>query len=272
MGMVELPPGWTVGQGIGVAAVLVGMAAGAMVWAAWFRRKVEARTARSIKEIEGRQQAEWQHLMEQERTRMAQDLHDELGAGLTEMSLLASLAKRPEIPAAEKERHLDQLAKSAHALVTGLDEIVWAINPHHDSVDSLATYFSFYAGEFLSLAKIACRLQVAGSLPELQLDSRVRHAIFLAFKEALNNVVRHSNASEVTLKIDTVGPQLAISIADNGCGFEPGSARPGSNGLSGMRGRLQKLGGVCDITSRPGHGTTVEFRLKIATTAAFPAA
>jgi signal transduction histidine kinase len=268
--VIELPPWWTVRRALGVAAVLSGALGLAVAWAALLRRKVEMRTTQLKMEIEGRQQVERQRLMEQERTRMAQDLHDELGAGLTEMSLLGSLAKRPDIPAEEKERYLDQLTRSAHSLVAGLDEIVWAINPHYDPIGSIATYFSFYAEEFLNLANITCRLQMAESFPKVSLDSQVRHDIFLAFKEALNNVVRHSGASAVTLKINMVEQQLAISIADNGCGFECGSAHPGSDGISGMRTRLQKLGGACNISSQPGHGTTIEFCLNIAATPLAP--
>jgi signal transduction histidine kinase len=269
--VIELPPWWTVRRALGAASVLGGALGLAIIWATLLRRKVEVRTTQLKKEIEGRHQVERQRLMELERTRVAQDLHDELGAGLTEMSLLGSLAKRPDVPAEEKEHYLDQLTKSARSLVTGLDEIVWAINPHYDSVGSIATYFSFYAEEFLNLANITCRLQVAGSLPTIQLDSKIRHAVFLAFKEALNNVVRHAGASEVTLKISMVEQQLAISVSDNGCGFDCASANPGSDGLSGMQERLQKLGGVCDVTSQPGRGTTVELRLNVATAARSPA-
>ena len=109
-------------------------------------------------------------------------------------------------------------------------------------------------------------------LPKTPLDSKVRHGVFLAFKEALNNVVRHSRASEVILKIHMVGEQLVISVTDNGCGFAGGFLNPGRDGLAGMRDRLQKLGGACDISSRPDQGTTVEFRLNTAVTAANRAA
>ncbi len=265
--VIELPPWWTVRRALGAAGILAGALCLAVLWATLLRRKVEVRTLQLQNEIEGRQKVERQRLMEQERTRVAQDLHDELGAGLTEMSLLGSLAGRPDVPAVERDRYLDQLTKSARSLVTGLDEIVWAINPHYDTVGSIATYYSFFAEEFLNLANIACRLEVAGSLPKIPLDSKARHGIFLAFKEALNNVVRHSGASEVTLKINMVGDELVISISDNGCGFTCGPVNPGSDGLSGMRDRLQKLGGACDISSRPGQGTTVEFRLNTKATA-----
>jgi signal transduction histidine kinase len=270
--VIQLPPWWTVRRALGMAAALAGTLGLTFIWVTLLKRKIETRTAQLQKEIEERQQVERQRVMEQERTRVAQDLHDELGAGLTEMNLLGSLAKRADVPAEERELYLDQLTQSARSLVTGLDEIVWAINPAYDSVGSTATYYSFFAEEFLNLARIACHLQVVDSLPKIPLDSKIRHGIFLAFKEALNNVVRHSGASEVILKINMTGSQLMISIADNGCGFEHGSGNPGSNGLSGMRQRVQKLGGVCDISSRVGQGTTVEFRLNITSTVPHSAA
>jgi signal transduction histidine kinase len=154
------------------------------------------------------------------------------------------------------------LTESASKLVTGLDEIVWAINPQYDSLASLASYYSLFAQRFLNLAGIVCRLQVAESLPERALDSKLRHGIFLAFKEALNNVVRHSGANEVEIKIEFVRDRLAISIRDNGRGLQSSEA-PGNDGLSGMRERLQQLGGECQIESQPGHGTRVEFRLNL---------
>lgn len=270
--VIEMPPWWTVRRALGVAAALGGAFCLAVIWAALLRQKVEVRTLQLQNEIEGRQKVERQRLMEQERTRVAQDLHDELGAGLTEMSLLGSLAGRPDVPALEKERYLDQLTKSARSLVTGLDEIVWAINPQYDSIGSIGTYYSFFAEEFLNLANIACRLELAENLPKIPLDSNSRHGIFLAVKEALNNVVRHSGATEVTLKIDMVGDELVISISDNGRGFTFDSVNPGSDGLSGMRNRLQKLAGACNISSRPGQGTTVEFRLNTKANATHSAA
>ena len=107
---------------------------------------------------------------------------------------------------------------------------------------------------------------MAESLPKISLDSKVRHDIFLAIKEALNNVVRHSGASEVTLKINVAGNLLEISISDNGCGFESGSGVPGSDGLSGMREAREAWRCLRNITSQPRQGTTVEFRLNITTT------
>ncbi|MGH7954125.1 MAG: sensor histidine kinase, partial [Limisphaerales bacterium] len=91
----------------------------------------------------------------------------------------------------------------------------------------------------------------------------IRHGVFLAFKEALNNIVRHAEASEVELKITADGNELAIAIRDNGRGMAPDGTAPASDGLTGMRERLQRFGGICRVTSAPGEGTTVEFRLPL---------
>jgi signal transduction histidine kinase len=261
--VLQKPSWWTVRRTITVIAALVVGLGLALVWITLLRRQVEERTAQLQIEIEERQRAEQRRAIDQERTRVAQDLHDELGAGLTEVSILGSLAKAGAIPTETRERYVDQLTNVARALVTTLDEIVWAVNPHYDSVASLATYYSLFAQRFLNLAGMACRLQVAETIPELALDSRIRHGVFRAFKEALNNVVRHSGATEVQLAIQVSAEQLRVAITDNGRGFETGKAEPGADGLRGMDQRMRDLGGSCRITSQPGRGTTVELRLPL---------
>ena len=95
------------------------------------------------------------------------------------------------------------------------------------------------------------------------MDSRLRHHVFLAFKEALNNAVRHSRASEVRITMEVVKNQLRITVGDNGKGFTAEPDLPGSDGLAGMQQRMQKLGGECRIRSQAGEGTTVEFCLPL---------
>ena len=127
----------------------------------------------------------------------------------------------------------------------------------------MASYYSLFAQRFLNLAGIACRLRVGDNIPEYPLDSKVRHGVFCAFKEALNNVIRHSGATEVQLVFEVVGEQLVLSLVDNGRGVESASRQPGKDGLAGLRQRMQQLGGDCQITSQPGQGTKVEFRLRL---------
>ena len=261
--VLRAPPWWTLRRVLWIAAGIGLVALAAFSWVAVLHRQVAERTRQLERQIQERQRAERQRVIEQERTRVAQDLHDELGATLTEISMLGSLARTPSLPLETKERYLDQLTGVSRAVVATLDEIVWAVNPKYDSVASLASYYSLFAQRFLNLAGVACRLEVAESFPDTPLDSRLRHGVFLAFKEALNNAVRHSGATEVTLTLAVVNAHLAITVEDNGKGFESAGGLPGSDGLANMRERMQKLGGHCDIRSQTGKGTTVEFRLPL---------
>ncbi|RYD46041.1 MAG: hypothetical protein EOP85_08200 [Verrucomicrobiaceae bacterium] len=127
----------------------------------------------------------------------------------------------------------------------------------------LAGYFSLIAQRFLKLAGIECRLKIDDAITAHHLDSRTRHGIFLAFKEALNNIVRHSGATEVHLTIEVMEGCLVISLADNGCGIGENSGLPGSDGLRNMDERIRSLGGTCAIETQPGAGTTVRFRINL---------
>lgn len=261
--VLERPSWWTVRHAITIVLALAGALGLMLGWVAQLRRKVEERTAQLKKEIEERQLAEQHHAVEQERIRVARDLHDELGAGLTEVSMLGALANTAAIPQETKERYLNQLTQMARSLVASLDEIVWAVNPHYDSTASLASYFSLFAQPFLNLAGIACRLEVAKDLPDYPLDSRMRHGLFCAFKEALNNVIRHSGATEVHLVFEVTEDHLRLSIVDNGRGIERADRAPGKDGMTGLCQRMKQLGGDCLISSQSTRGTKVEFHLPL---------
>ena len=261
--VLQQPPWWTLRRALTMVGALCGVLALAVIWIGVLRRQVKERTRQLQKEIEERQWVEQRRIMEQERTRVAQDLHDELGAGLTEVGLLGDLVKNPIVPDPEKHHYLAQLTEIARSLVTSLDAIVWAINPRYDSAASLASYYTLFAQRFLNLAGIACRPEIPADFPECALDSKARHGLFLAFKEALNNVVRHAGATEVRLKMELHEDELIIIVADNGAGIQPVFDSAESEGLTGMRRRMEQLGGSCEIRSQPGHGTEVELRLAV---------
>src|SRR5208282_358534 len=193
------------------------------LWITQLHRQVEKRTTELEIQIQNRQRVEHQRTMEQERARIAHDLHDELGSGITELGMLAARAKSASAPDEKRNEYLGQAGDKAREMVAALDEIVWAMNPAHDSLASLVSYFCLYADRFLGLANITCRLEGPAGLADRVVDSRHRHQIFLAFKEALNNVVRHSGATEVRLGIQAEPGELQLVIADNGRGL-PSSA------------------------------------------------
>jgi signal transduction histidine kinase/ligand-binding sensor domain-containing protein len=204
------------------------------------------------------------HEMERERIRIAQDLHDDLGARLTQISLLSSLAGREQTPVGEAKQLVFQVRDTCRDMVAALNEIVWAVNPRNDSCHELVGYLGHFAEQFLRAAGIRCRLEIPHKLPHIPLSPEIRHHVFLAFKEAVNNAVKHAGASEVQIEARLATNQLIVSVADNGRGFAiaPGIP-PEGNGLANMRQRMQKLGGLCEIHSTPGKGSTVRFELPL---------
>ncbi|HWD91929.1 MAG TPA: two-component regulator propeller domain-containing protein [Verrucomicrobiae bacterium] len=206
---------------------------------------------------------EHQRALELERTRIARDLHDDLGVGLTEIGLLGDLAgTNNEMPQTSRER-LDEITGRARTLAASLDEIVWAINPANDTSQSLVDYFFPYAQKLLGRAGIRCRLEVVGALPPGTLNAEERHEFFHAFKEALNNVIRHSGARQAQITFSAAENRLMVRIADDGCGIKEIAGTGAHHGLTGMRERLQRLGGRCEISSNGEGGATVTFIIPV---------
>jgi signal transduction histidine kinase/ligand-binding sensor domain-containing protein len=217
--------------------------------------------------------AERQRDIERERSRIARDIHDDLGAQLTRITMMSESARgdlaNPERAAAGLEKIYD----TARELTRSMDEIVWAVSPRHDTLESLATYLEKFAHDWLSTAGIRCRLDLPLQFPEWHLSSETRHNVFLAFKEALHNAVKHSGASEVLIRLALKEKSFELAIADNGRGFaagekakdvSPTQGRAASgNGLDNMKRRLTAVGGSCEIQSAPGAGTKVIFFVQL---------
>ncbi|HEX4122480.1 MAG TPA: ATP-binding protein, partial [Verrucomicrobiae bacterium] len=252
------PPWWTLQRLLIILGALACILAVTVLWISQLRRKVEQRGAELEVQIRERQRVEQQHALEQERARIAQDLHDELGSGLTEITMLGARARL-----ASRDGYLEQMADKARQMVSALDEIVWAMNPTHDSLASMVSYFSLYAERFLGLANIAWRLEGPFKTDDHVVDSRHRHQLFLAFKEALTNVVRHSGASEVRLNIEVEHEQVRLTIADNGRGWTCNGQKDGMDGVANMRARMGKLGGRFEVNTQSGQGTVVRLDLPL---------
>ncbi len=253
------PPFWTLERLLVAVGMLVCVLAITVLWITQLHRKVEERTAQLETQIRERQRVEQQRALEQERSRVAQDLHDDLGAGLTEISVLGKQARSPSAGEEKRSQYLEQMDDKARQMVGALDEIVWAMSPSQDSLASLVSYFCLYADRFLGLANIAWRLEGAKGLQDVPVNSLCRHELFMAFKEALTNVVRHSGATEVRLSLQLEQGQLRLSVADNGRGLTPTAPTAHMDGLTNMRARMEKLGGRFEIAGEAGRGTTLCF-------------
>jgi signal transduction histidine kinase len=264
--VLERPSWWTPVRALTVVSSLLGVLALSGIWVMSLRRQVETRTEQLKEQILGREHAERQHLLEAERSRLARDLHDELGTSLTEVSLLANVGAGtpPTLEKAADRFHL--IADKAARVIDALDVIVWAVNPATDALQPMADYITSFVREFLSAAGIRCRLKVPIQFPNITLDSQTRHNLFMAVKEALNNAARHSSATEIEFKMAVVDGCLHIAIVDNGVGFDTRSTSAGM-GLANLRRRLERIGGHCHIESVRGSGTAVTMYLPLPATA-----
>jgi signal transduction histidine kinase len=249
------PSWWTVQHTLTVLGGMAFVILAAFVWIIGLRRQVEERTKRLAVEIQRREQIEHQRALEAERARIAQDLHDDLGATLTQIRFLSAIESADSLVPQPTRERLSQVSEKSRQMVTTLDEIVWAVNPANDSMRSLAHYLRHMAADYFRATTINCRFDVDKSLPLLSLNSEVRHNLFLTVREALNNSAKHSHATELWLRIHWRENILRIIIEDNGCGFASQPALAGGNGLANMRQRMEKIGGsfVCD--TRPDSGT-----------------
>jgi signal transduction histidine kinase len=216
-------------------------------------------------------QLEQEKILERERTRIAQDLHDEMGAKLCRISFLSEDARRLADLPSDLRNQIVSISDASREVLQSLDEIVWAVNPRNDSLEPVASYIGQYAQDYFQETGIQCELDIPAQFPFYPLSSQLRHHLFHAVHEALTNTLKHSKASHFKVAIKCEGAVFEISASDNGSGFDltrlagpPGSgSSPGRNGLRNMRERLAEVGGSCQIESQPGRGTTVRFTIQM---------
>jgi signal transduction histidine kinase/ligand-binding sensor domain-containing protein len=204
---------------------------------------------------------EREHAVDHERNRIARDIHDDLGANLTRIAILSQRVESASGNPTEVARWIHMIPPATDRTIQSLDEIVWAINPQHDSLESLATYLGRYAQEFFSLADIRCLLDMPTVLPSVPLSAEARHNLVLATREALQNIATHAGATEARIMLRLGEGELQIEISDNGRGFDPTVVSAAGNGLLNMQKRMEYIRGSLKILSRPSGGTTVQFTL-----------
>jgi signal transduction histidine kinase len=212
---------------------------------------------------------EQERVLERERTRIAQDLHDIMGAKLCRISFLSEHARRCDVVTVEHQEEMRSISDDSREVLQSLDEMVWAVNPQNDTLDHLLSYIGQYAQEYFRKTGIECDLKIPERVPFQPISSQSRHHLFLAVHEALANILKHSGATRASITMACRSADFEIIISDNGSGFDlassesdsPSSAAGFCNGLGNMRRRMGEMGGRCVIESRPGQGTTIQFVL-----------
>jgi signal transduction histidine kinase len=198
--------------------------------------------------------------LEQERLRIAHDLHDDLGARVTEISLLSALLQHNLAFPKEARDEFTRISQMSRELVSSLYQTVWSVNPENDNLDALGNYLCQMVNRMCEQTKIRCRFEIAELPNQIPISSQTRHNIIMAVKEAVHNVIKHAMASEICIHLTYNENLLTISIQDNGRGFQP-AERSAGHGLTNMKRRIESVGGMCAVESKLGHGTAVHFRL-----------
>ena len=221
-----------------------------LAFRSYYRRKLEMKLALLEK----------QQAIEKERTRIATDMHDDLGAGLSRIKFLSEtigIKKQQQQPI---EEDVNKIREYSHEMIDKMGEIVWALNEKNDSLSDLLSYTRSYTMEYLSQNGIECKMEMPDSFPTMFVSGEFRRNIFLTIKEALHNVVKHSQATEVKLTIN-ISHHLSIKLKDNGTGFDKNNIRSFSNGLGNMESRVKEIGGKLEIANKQGTQVNLEIPL-----------
>jgi len=216
-------------------------------------------------------QLEQRHAVERERSRIARDVHDELGSKLTEISFQGSIAQCNLNDPLETRRQIERMSSSARDAVSSLQEIIWAADPENDTLEGLVGHISLFVAEFFHLSGINGEVSAPERIADQKISAMARHNLYLAVKEAVNNSAKHANATHIRLQILIHDDLLEVLISDNGNGFRPADSekaalekpKPRGHGLVNMRERLKAIGGQCEISSEPRQGTTVRFAVSL---------
>jgi len=218
--------------------------------------------------------------LERERARISQDMHDDVGASLTRISILSELAKNKADTDKETRQWLEQISSTSRSVTEEMSQIVWALNPKNDTLEGLVAYIRRFANEFLEPTSIHCSFKLPETIHHIPLSVEIRRNIYLIVREALHNVVKHSGATEVVITLSPSLPatpmtsplnplslkergrkgerSLILSIRDNGKGFNPDNLEFPGNGLVNMKKRMKDIRGTFNITSVMGEGTIIE--------------
>lgn len=259
---VEIYVPWYLRRDVWAGTALIGVAGAVAAGRAASVRRIKRRLA----EMERERQ------LEQERARIARDLHDDVGAGLTEIAVQTDWLRRDveQLHDAEITGRADRVCQSAVELIRSVDAIVWAVNPKNDTLDRFVGYLAQSADQFVRAAGLGIRLDVPDEVPATPLSGRVRHNLFLIVREAVNNAVKHAQAKLVRLSVrldsPLAGGRVTITVEDDGRGFDPNEPADDGrhSGLANMRRRADDIRGTLTLTSRPGSGTRVELTAPLA--------
>jgi signal transduction histidine kinase/ligand-binding sensor domain-containing protein len=236
------PPWWQTAWFRAAIALLLAAGIG------WAIRGYTLRRLKTQRIVLERQQA-----IEKERTRIATDMHDDLGAGLSRIKFLSDTIGIKQQRQQPIDEEISGIGDYSREMIDKMGEIVWALNQKNDLLSDLLSYTRSYAAAYLMQAGIRSRIEAPEEFPYRFVSGEFRRNVYLAVKEALHNIVKHSQAQEVYLRME-VRKGLVIVLQDDGIGFDRAAIRPYANGLQNMERRIGELGGTLEIVGGPAFG------------------
>jgi signal transduction histidine kinase len=203
---------------------------------------------------------EKQREIDRERQRISREMHDDIGAGLTQIILMIESAKAKSTNGNEKE--LVDVANTSRTLVANLSEIIWSLNPENKSLDQLCAYLREQLNKQLEYAGIEYSIQLPEDRTDIILSNEQRRNILLVTKEIVNNAIKYSKAKNISIKAELINEGLAFIVQDDGSGFDTAKSYPG-NGLKNIRSRIAEMGGNLQISSFEGTGSKFEYFISL---------
>lgn len=206
---------------------------------------------------------EKKELINKERTRIAQDLHDEIGANLTQIALLSELVQHEMTKTGSNSAPLKRVVDAAKVGVLNLSEIVWAINPKNDKLENVVSYLQEYAENYFKESSTRLHFDISDDFPKLFIPSDTRHALIMTVKEILNNALKYSKANQVWFFMAIEESVFILKIQDDGIGFDLAEALNKGNGLGHILSRLKPFNGICTIDTKEGEGCEITLKLHL---------
>jgi signal transduction histidine kinase len=262
--VLQAPPWWTPRRSLTALAAALGALALILAWSWTLRRRVKKQSAIIGKQLQ-------QVAVQDERARIARDMHDEIGGKLARLSVIGEMMANESANGGSKLPQIRELTRGVREAAGELEQVIWSVDPRHDTLDGVAHRVYQFAEEYFADTPIECVFGEFPPLPDVAMNPEDRADLIAAFRESITNVLKHSGARHVEISIHMDGRNFEIRVSDDGCGLDS-SAAAGSlgNGLANMKTRMRKIGGELSVESSAGQGTTLRFRLNPFTSERIP--
>lgn len=205
---------------------------------------------KAIKEVESK-----------ERSRIAQDMHDDIGSGLSKITLMAASATKRLHEHGLESTEISNIAQVSKDLVENMRDLIWVLNPENATLDNLVARIREYCSDYLEACSVITEMDIQDEIPGLQISQQVQRNIFLTVKEALHNCIKHADCDAIAINLTYINQELTIIIADKGKGFDANQLKFKGNGLRNMQNRIEAIGGKFESHSQINMGTTITIKI-----------